>query len=199
MKQRTLRDLFLDQVRDLYDAERQLVKALPRMARAAGSPQLREGFEQHLRETEGQVSRLERVFEQLEHKPKGKTCEAMKGLVEEGKEIIDLKAPPEVRDAGLIAAAQKVEHYEIAGYGCLCTWAEQLGLHEAQRLLHETLEEEKRTDEKLTRLATESINTEAMMGQSNTETGQFGNPEPREERHQEVEAHANAEAETAPV
>lgn len=168
------------------------------MMNAANSNKLREGFEKHLQETERQVARLEKVFEEAGHKAKGKTCPAMKGLVEEGKEIIDMKAEPDVRDAGLIAAAQKVEHYEIAGYGCLCTWAEQLGYREAQRLLHETLEEEKRTDEKLTQLAKESINA-AAMGKSNTETGQFGMPEKKKERQAEVEAHANAEAATAPV
>src|ERR1700722_987365 len=150
MKQRTLNDLFVDQLRDTYDAERQLVKALPKMAKAAECEKLREGFEQHLTETERQVARLEQVFDMIGQKARGKTCEAMKGLVEEGKEIIDMKGEGSVRDAGLNAAAQKVEHYEIASYGCLCTWAEQLGYPEAQRLLHDTLEEEKRTDEELT-------------------------------------------------
>jgi len=180
MKQRTLHDLFIDQLRDAYDAEKQLVKALPKMAKAAHSTELRDGFTQHLEETERQVERLEKVFETAGYKAKAKTCEAMKGLVEEGKEIIDLKANPDVRDAGLIAAAQKVEHYEIASYGCLCTWAEQLGYHDAQRLLHETLDEEKRTDEKLTELAQANINAAAAAGAG-------------------AEAQANARAEAAPV
>ena len=141
MKQRNLNDLFIDQLRDIYDAEKQLVKALPKMAKAAHSTELRDGFTHHLEQTERQVERLEKVFEAAGHKAKAKTCEAMKGLVEEGKEMIDLNAEDDVRDAGLIAAAQKVEHYEIASYGCLCTWAEQLGFSEGQRLLHETLEE----------------------------------------------------------
>jgi ferritin-like metal-binding protein YciE len=166
MKQHTLQDLFHDQLRDMYDAERQLVKALPKMVKAANNEQLREGFEQHLRETEQQVSRIEQVFEMIGHKARGKTCEAMKGLVEEGKDTMEQDAEPEVRDAGLICAAQKVEHYEIASYGCLCTWAEQLGHHDAQRLLHENLEEEKRTDEKLTQLAESQVNVSAGRGET---------------------------------
>jgi len=162
MKRRTLEDLFIDQLRDVYDAEKQLVKALPKMAKAATSAQLGEGFAQHLRETEEQVRRLEQVFEKVGHKLKGKTCEAMEGLIEEGKEIIDMKADPEVRDAGLIAAAQKVEHYEIASYGCLCAWAQQLDWKDVQTLLHESLEEEKRTDAKLTELAESHINAAAI-------------------------------------
>lgn len=180
MKQETLHDLFIDQLRLVFDAEKQLVKALPKMAKAASSTELRDGFTHHLEETERQVERLEQVFSTTGHKAKATTCDAMKGLVSEGKEVIDLKAEPDVRDAGLIAAAQKVEHYEIASYGCLCTWAEQLGYHDAQRLLHETLEEEKRTDEKLKQLAQSHINASAAA----PATGQ---------------AQANARAEAAPV
>ena len=117
MKMQNLQDLLLDQVRDLYDAEKQLVKALPKMAEAASSPQLKRAFEDHWQQTKGHVTRLEEVFKHLSHSPKAKSCKAMEGLVEEGAELIDAKAEPEVRDAGLIAAAQKVEHYEIAGYG----------------------------------------------------------------------------------
>ncbi len=161
MKLNTMEDLFLGELRDLYHAEKQLVKALPKMAKAATNPDLRAGFEQHLAETENHVSRLELVFGQLDQKPKAETCEAMKGLVEEGKEIIEAKGEDEVRDAALIAAAQKVEHYEIASYGCLITWAKQLGYKRAVILLSQTLEEEKATDEKLTELAESTVNAEA--------------------------------------
>jgi len=161
MKMQNLEDLLFDQVRDIYDAEKQLVKALPKMAQAASTPELKQAFEQHLQQTKGQVSRLEEVFKHLNHAAKGKTCKAMEGLVEEGEEIIDAKADPEVRDAGLIAAAQKVEHYEIAGYGTLCTWAEQLQLGEVKRLLAETLAEEKQTDQLLTQLAERRVNAQS--------------------------------------
>ena len=160
MKMQSLQDLVVDQVRDLYDAEKQLVKALPKMASAASSPELKKAFEEHLQQTTGHVSRLEEVFKHLSHSAKGKTCKAMEGLVEEGEEIIDAKAEPEVRDAGLIAAAQKVEHYEIAGYGCLSTWAEQLSLDEVKRLFAQTLQEEKQTDELLNQIA-EKLNQAA--------------------------------------
>lgn len=158
MKLRTLQDLLHDQVRDLYDAERQLTKALPKMAKAASTGSLRQAFETHLRETEGQIQRLEQVFEALGHSVKGKSCAAMEGIVEEGKEVIELNAEPAVKDAALIAAAQRAEHYEIAGYGTVCSWADLLGLHEVKRLMGETLQEEKRTDELLTRLAEEQVN-----------------------------------------
>jgi ferritin-like metal-binding protein YciE len=157
----TLHDLFVDQLHDIYDAERQLTKALPKMAKAANFDELRQGFETHLEETRGQIQRLEQVFEILGMKARGKTCEAMKGLIEEGLEIIEADCDPEIGDAGLIAAAQKVEHYEMAAYGCLCTWAEQLGHDDARKLLHETLEEEKRTDAKLTDLAQNHVNATA--------------------------------------
>ena len=161
MKMKSLQDLLVDQLKDLYSAENQLVKALPKMAKAASNPDLKAGFEEHLEQTRGQVTRIEQICEQLEVTPKGKKCVAMEGLVEEGKELLAGDAEPGVRDAGLIAAAQKVEHYEIAGYGSARTWAEQLGLDEAVRLLQETLNEEKATDEKLTRLALEAVNEEA--------------------------------------
>jgi len=161
MKMQNLADLMYDQVRDIYDAEKQLVKALPKMAEAASTPELKQAFQQHLQQTKGQVSRLEEVFKHLNHSARGKTCKAMEGLVEEGEEIIGAKAEPEVKDAGLIAAAQKVEHYEIAGYGTLCTWAEQLELDEVKRLLAETLQEEKQTDQLLTQLAERRINVQS--------------------------------------
>lgn len=155
---RTLIQLFVDQLQDAYSAENQLVKALPQMAKAATSPELRAGFERHLEETKGQVKRLEEAARLANADASGKTCEAMEGLIAEGKEMIALKADGHVKDAGLIAAAQKVEHYEIALYGCLCTWADELGLTDVKHLMHQTLEEEKRTDEKLTELAEQRIN-----------------------------------------
>jgi len=161
MKINSLEELFLFELRDLYDAEKQLVKALPKMAKAASSDQLRQGFEEHLEQTKHHVERLETVFQQFNHKAKSETCEAMEGLIAEGKNMIDMKGEDAPRDAGLIAAAQKVEHYEIASYGTLITWAEQLGRHEAADVLRQTLSEEKATDEKLTNLAERAINTQA--------------------------------------
>jgi ferritin-like metal-binding protein YciE len=160
MKLASLHDLFVNELKDLYSAETQLTKALPKMAKAASSPDLREAFEEHLKETEHQVERLEQVFEEIEASPKGKKCKAMEGLIEEGKEIIDEDAEEAVKDAGLIAAAQKVEHYEIAGYGTVRTYAELLGFSNAAKLLQETLDEEGAADKKLTELA-ENINVEA--------------------------------------
>jgi ferritin-like metal-binding protein YciE len=158
---KTLTDLFHDQLQDAYSAETQLTKALPKMAKAAGSADLRAGFEQHLTETKNQLSRLEKVCAQVGCKTGSNTCEAMEGLIEEGEEVMDLGLDTEAQDAGLIAAAQKVEHYEIALYGTLCAFAKQLGHADAARILHETLEEEKRTDEKLTQLAERNINRKA--------------------------------------
>jgi len=162
MKQRTLRDLFLQEVRDIYHAEGQLIKALPRMAKAASNPELRAGFEEHLEQTRGHQERLEQVFEALGEKVRGKTCQAMEGLVAEGKEWLGEDATPEVMDAGLIGCAQKVEHYEIATYGCLVTWAKQLDLDDdAVMALQQNLAEEKETDEKLTQMAESMINMQA--------------------------------------
>jgi ferritin-like metal-binding protein YciE len=169
MKLRSLEDLFVMELRDTYDAEKQLLKALKKMARAASSDQLRAAFEEHLAETEGQVNRLERVFEECGQKAKGKSCEAMKGLVEEGQDVIDKIEDEATGDAALIAAAQKVEHYEIATYGCLATWAEQLGHANAARLLKETLAEEKAADVKLTQLAEGRINRQAEQTDGSTE------------------------------
>jgi ferritin-like metal-binding protein YciE len=156
----TLNELFVEELRDLYDAEKQLTKALPKMAKAASSDKLRAAFEEHLQQTEGHVERLEQIFEALGEKATGKKCAAMAGLVKEGDEIASETEPP-VRDAGLIAAAQKVEHYEIAGYGAARTHAELLGQEDAVELLEETLEEEKETDAKLTELAESTANEEA--------------------------------------
>jgi len=158
---KSMQDLFADQLRDTYSAETQLVKALPKMAKAATNPQLKAAFEQHLTETEGQVKRLEQIGKELNIKLTSNTCEAMQGLVEEGEEVISMGYDSDALDAGLIASAQKVEHYEIASYGCLCTFAKRLGHASAQQLLHATLEEEKRTDEKLTALAESWVNQKA--------------------------------------
>ena len=158
---KTLDDLFVQQLRDLHDAENQLVKALPKMAKTASSPQLKQAFESHLAETKGHVERLEQIFKMLGKKATGQTCAAMKGLVEEGSEMIAEWGTDEVRDAGLIACAQRVEHYEMAGYGCVKTWARQLGKHDAARLLEETLNEEKNADRKLNTIAESMVNQEA--------------------------------------
>jgi ferritin-like metal-binding protein YciE len=156
-----LRDVLVECVRDLYSAETQLVKALPRMAKAATHTDLKAGFTAHLEETRGQVERLERVAELLGCKTKGKTCQAMKGLVEEGQEVIAETGDPTAKDALLISAAQKVEHYEIAGYGSARTFAAVLGEDEVAALLQETLDEEKATDEKLTAVAESGLNQAA--------------------------------------
>jgi ferritin-like metal-binding protein YciE len=160
MKIKTLHDLFVDELKDLYSAETQLTKALPKMAKAASSDELREAFESHLKETEGQIERLDKIFKGLDASPKGKKCKAMEGLVEEGKEAIELDAEDTVRDAALIAAAQRVEHYEMAGYGTVRTYAQLLEMDDAVELLQETLDEEGAADEKLTGIA-QSINVEA--------------------------------------
>ena len=152
-KEKALDDLFEETLKDIFYAENKILKALPKMAKAAQSEELKAAFEKHLKETEGQVSRLEKVFDMIEVAPRGKKCEAIEGMIEEGAEIMkEFKGAPAL-DAGLVSAAQAVEHYEIARYGTLKRWAEQLGLDEAAGLLEETLEEEKNTDEALTELA----------------------------------------------
>jgi ferritin-like metal-binding protein YciE len=154
-------DLLVEQLQDLYDAEQRLVKALPKMADAAHSSSLKAAFQDHLRQTEGQVRRLEEVFRMLGKSASSKTCEAMKGLIEEGQGAISATGDPDVKDAALIAAAQRVEHYEIAGYGTVRTFAQRLGRPDAARLLQQTLDEEAATDKKLTALAEQSINPKA--------------------------------------
>lgn len=161
MKFNTLHEVLTDYIRDLYNAENQLVKALPKMAKAASSPKLRMAFEEHLQQTEGHVERLERVAQDLGIKPKGKTCHAMKGLIEEGQEVISNTGDPSAKDAALIGAAQKVEHYEIAAYGTARTFARILGENGAAELLQETLEEEGAADKKLTTIAESGLNQEA--------------------------------------
>lgn len=161
MKMETLKDLYLEQLRDLYDAETQLVEALPKMAEAAHNAALKNAFNQHLRQTREHVTRLSQVFSTLGEKPEGQTCHGMKGLIKEGQEMIKAKGDPDVIDAGLIAAAQRVEHYEIAGYGTVRAYAEMLGAEAAMRSLEKTLQEEEETDDKLTELAESHINVEA--------------------------------------
>jgi ferritin-like metal-binding protein YciE len=160
MQENQLRELYVEELKDLYSAENQMVKALPKMAKAATSEDLRAGFEEHLEQTKEHVARLERIFKALDESPKGKTCKGMQGLVGEGSELIEEDPEPEMLDAGLISAAQRVEHYEIAGYGCVATYAELLGENEAAQLLRTTLKEEHETDEKLTELS-KDINVEA--------------------------------------
>jgi ferritin-like metal-binding protein YciE len=160
MELNTLRDLYIEELNDLYSAENQLVKVLPKMAKAATAKTLKNGFEKHLTETKTHITRLNQVFKGLRTSPGGKKCKAMEALIAEGDEIISKDAEPEVRDAGLIAAAQRVEHYEMAGYGCVRTYAKLLGHKQAERTLQKTLNEEGATDKKLTRLA-ERINVKA--------------------------------------
>ncbi|PYX95559.1 MAG: ferritin-like domain-containing protein [Acidobacteria bacterium] len=160
MPNQGLRELYVDELKDLYNAENQLIKALPKMAKAAASEELREGFEEHLEQTKEQARRLERIFKMLDENPRGKKCVGMEGLVKEGSEIMKEDFEDEVLDAALIGAAQRVEHYEIAAYGTVRTFAEVLGEGEHVSLLEETLQEEKETDEKLTQLASQ-INEQA--------------------------------------
>jgi ferritin-like metal-binding protein YciE len=163
MKLESLKDLYLEQLKDLYSAETQIVDALPKMAEAANSADLKKGFNDHLRQTEEHVRRLERIFQDLQESPKGETCDGMKGLLKEGHAMTKMHGEPSVLDAGLIACAQRVEHYEIAAYGTVRTYAEMLGKSTHVSLLEKTLQEEEQTDEKLTQLAESHINQEAMV------------------------------------
>jgi len=162
VKDKDLNDLFLDTLKDIYFAEKHILKALPKMAKAAHSDDLRAAFEKHEGETEGQVERLEQIFELLDKPARGKTCDAIVGILDEGKEIMTDYKGTEALDAGLLAAAQAVEHYEISRYGTLKAWATKLGMKDAVRLIDETLQEEKHTDEALTSLALAGVNAEAM-------------------------------------
>ena len=161
MAEKDLNDLFLDTLKDIYYAEKHILKALPKMAKAAESDQLRAAFEKHYDETEGQVERLEQIFEMLGKAARGKKCDAIEGIIDEGKEVMEEYADTPALDAGLLAAAQSVEHYEISRYGTLRTWAEQMGLSDAANLLQQTLDEEEATDHTLTELATSVANLEA--------------------------------------
>lgn len=158
----SMHDLYVSELKDLYNAETQLVKALPKMANATSSPDLAKAFTDHLEETKVQIERLEKIFSELDVSPKGKKCKAMAGLLEEGKDVMEDGIDPSVMDAALIAAAQRVEHYEIAGYGCVRTFARLLGFDTAADLLQQSLDEEGATDKKLTKLAESVINVEAV-------------------------------------
>jgi ferritin-like metal-binding protein YciE len=165
VKANSLRELLVEELKDLYDAENQLIKALPKMAEAASSEDLRAAIEEHLEKTEQQAERLKQVFSQLDESPKAQRCKGMEGLIKEGTDIIkEDDMDPEVKDAAIISAAQRVEHYEIAGYGCVRTWANLLGENEVASLLEQTLEEEKGADQTLTQIA-EEINVEAGAGE----------------------------------
>jgi ferritin-like metal-binding protein YciE len=157
----SLNDLLVLQIEDLYDAEQRITKALPKMADAATNKELKSAFQKHLRETEQHVARLEKVFKILGKSPQSETCEAMKGLIKEGEEAVNAAGDPDVRDAALIAAAQRVEHYEIAGYGTVRTLAQQLGQDEVARILQQTLDEEGAADKKLTEIAESRVNVKA--------------------------------------
>ena len=181
----TLHDAFLDELRDTYDAEKQLVKALPKMAKAASSPELRSAFESHLEETRGHVERLEQVFETLDEPAKGKHCDGIAGIIEEGKSIMEEDFDEATMDACLIAGGQRAEHYEMAAYGTLVAWAQAMGHNEAAMLLQETLDEEKATDVKLTELALSAVNVAAENGETdedappartNRSSGKAGGP-----------------------
>ena len=161
MAVKTMQDLMIEELRDIYHAEKQLTRALPKMARAASNEQLKQAFTQHLEETRGQIERLEQVFEKLDTRTRGKHCHAMEGLIEEAKEVMEMGLAPELLDVALIAAAQKVEHYEIASYGALRTLAETCGMTDVANLLEQTLNEEKATDQKLNQLAEGGINQRA--------------------------------------
>ena len=157
----SMNDLFVNQIEDLYDAEQRLTKALPKMAEAAHSSQLKQAFQSHLTETEGHVRRLEQIFREINTDPTRETCAAMKGLISEGEEMIKAHGDPDIKDAALIAAAQRVEHYEISGYGTARSFAQRLGLTQAANLLQQTLNEEKAADENLNTIAESSVNVKA--------------------------------------
>lgn len=161
MQMTDLQDLMVENLKDLYSAETQLLKALPKVAKATDNDQLRSAFEDHLEETQTHVKRLEQIFQQLGEKPTGKKCKGMEGLIEENKEMMSEDAEPAVMDAGLIVGSQKIEHYEIAGYGSAVTFAKLLGNDQAARLLAQTLDEEERTDKKLSQIAESTINVDA--------------------------------------
>jgi ferritin-like metal-binding protein YciE len=162
MALKTLQDLFVDELKDVYSAEKQILKALPKMAKAAASPDLRRAFETHRQQTEGQVARLDNIFEQLGESPRGKKCKGMEGLLAEGTEMMEEEGEQAVIDAGLIAAAQRVEHYEMAAYGCLQSYATLLGHAKAATLLEETLQEEEAADQLLSELADGGVNEAAL-------------------------------------
>lgn len=162
----SMQKLYLEELRDVYDAEKQLEKALPKMAKNATNDRLRTAFEEHLTTTKEQVRRLETIFDNLGESPSGKTCKGMKGLIEEGEEIMKQEGDPDVKDAAMISSAQRVEHYEIAAYGSLRTYADELGLKDHAELLQRTLDEEGKTDKRLTQLAESRVNKDATVGRT---------------------------------
>jgi ferritin-like metal-binding protein YciE len=178
----SLHDLYVNELKDLYSAENQLLKALPKMAKAADADELRSAFEEHLEVTRGQVKRLDKIFAELDSSPTGKKCKAMEGLIEEGDEVLEESGAPAVLDAALIAAAQRVEHYEMAGYGCVRTFARLLGYKEAAVLLQETLDEEAEADRKLTELAETVINVDAESEGEGEEEEEETSPKPSRSR-----------------
>jgi ferritin-like metal-binding protein YciE len=173
MKLETLKKLYFTQLRDIYDSESRILKALPQMAEAAQHPQLKSAFQRHESETREQINRLEQIFDAMGQSPKGETCEATQGLIKEGQQIINAGGDPDVRDAGLVGAAQKIEHYEIANYGTVATYAQMLGERQALQLLTASLEEEKRTDKLLTTLAKSFINNDAYQAEDSNQA--YGN------------------------
>jgi ferritin-like metal-binding protein YciE len=182
MSMDSLKDLYIDELKDLYNAENQLLKALPKMAKKASAPELKRAFQDHLTQTQGHVDRLEKIFKALGEKPGGKTCKAMKGLIEEGKEIIEEDGDDSVLDAALIGAAQRVEHYEIAGYGVVRTFASLLGEDDAMAALQRTLNEEAETDKKLTKLAESVINVEASEAEDDNGSSKRGKKNARKKK-----------------
>jgi ferritin-like metal-binding protein YciE len=170
MEMQSLKELYVDELKDLYNAEKQLVKALPRMAKNASNPQLKKAFTDHLQKTEGHVQRLDRIFEMLGERSGGKKCKGMEGMIEEAKDLLEEDASEEVLDAGLISKAQHVEHYEMAGYGTVRTYAQQLGLDNQARLLQQTLDEESEANELLTQIAESTVNLQAAQGAQEEES-----------------------------
>lgn len=170
MEMESLRELYIDELKDLYSAEKQIVKALPKMVKNASNPQLKKAFSDHLDETEGHVQRLEKIFRMLDETGRGKKCKGMEGLIEEAKDLLDEDVSEEVLDAGMISKAQHVEHYEIAGYGTVRTYAEQLGYSDQAKLLQQTLDEEGHANELLTQIAESAVNIEAEQGADEEES-----------------------------
>jgi ferritin-like metal-binding protein YciE len=166
MKPNSLTDLYVDELRDLYSAEQQILKALPKMSEATSHAELRHAFEMHRQQTERHVGRLQQIFERLGENPRGRTCDGVEGIIKEGADLIDKDLDASVRDAGLISAAQRVEHYEMAVYGTVRTWAQQLGRADQASLLQETLDEEREANDLLTRLAVASVNRDAMLAEA---------------------------------
>jgi ferritin-like metal-binding protein YciE len=174
MKFESLQDLYVRELRDLYDAEKQLVKVLPKMAKASSSSELQSAFEEHLEQTRGHVERLEQVFEKLGSRPRGTKCKGIEGIINEGKEMMEEDGDNAVLDAAIISAAQRVEHYEMAGYGCVRTYAQTLGYEDQARLLEQTLEEEKQADQKLTQIAESVVNPSAVRSERAEEDQERG-------------------------